>query len=91
MLIMITDLETKVLETFRKLSLKKQQEVVNLLEIIQQESEVDISENDLQIATKIINKAKKIALETPPKSPQDLWDKFTEIKDKIATEYEEKN
>lgn len=52
---MITALETKVLETFRKLSLEKQEQVINLLEIMEKESNKD----ELELANQIRNNAKK--------------------------------
>ncbi|WP_013324178.1 hypothetical protein [Gloeothece verrucosa] len=85
----MNNLEQQVLETFRKLSVEKQNDVLEFLELIEQEPAKDPTDEELRKAREIINKAKQRARSSAAKSAPELWKEFNQIKNLIADQYED--
>ncbi|MEA5535528.1 hypothetical protein [Crocosphaera sp. XPORK-15E] len=87
---MITNIEKTVLDKFRKLSTEKQQDVLEFLDLIEQ----DVSEQPTNLegkeAKEILQRAKERAQSNVSKSVDELWDDFNQVKDQIASEFENK-
>lgn len=88
---MISNLEQVVLDQFRQLSLEKQQELLQFLEILQQGVNAQSPEAEAKTVNDIISKGLKRAMFAPSKSTQEIWSEFAKMKDKIANQYEEIN
>jgi hypothetical protein len=85
---MTANLEQTVLEKFRKLSVEKQKDILDLLDFM--ESGLSESPTDLEVenAKKTLNAAKEKAQSTPPQPSVELWGEFNRIKTLIAEDYE---
>lgn len=85
---MTANLEQTVLEKFRKLSVEKQKDILDLLDFM--ESGLSASPTDLEVenARKTLNAAKEKAQSAPPQPATELWGEFNRIKTLIAEDYE---
>jgi hypothetical protein len=87
----MANLEQTVLETFRKLSPGKQQEVLEFLTLLEQSSQPsEATAEELAKAHQIITKGLERAKATPPLSSQEIWSKFEQVRGKISSQYQEK-
>ncbi|MDJ0732181.1 MAG: hypothetical protein QNJ33_19565 [Crocosphaera sp.] len=78
------------LEKFDKLSNEQQKDVLEFLDIIDE----DVSETPTNLerkeAKEILQRAKERAKSNVSKSVDELWSDFNQVKDKIASEFENK-
>lgn len=87
----MTNLEQTVLDRFRKLSVEKQGDVLEFLNLIEQDFSNKSTDAEREEAKRILEVAKQKAMSNSPKSAQELWSDFHEAKRTIADEYELKN
>jgi hypothetical protein len=86
----MANLEQTVLEKFRQLSLDKQEDVLQFLELIGQDIPLKPTDTEVKEARDILNRAKQRAMSYPPQSPQQLWLKLNHVKNAIADDFETK-
>lgn len=84
----MTNLEQVVINKFRNLSVEKQEDVLQFLDLIQQDLSDKPTLMEVTQAREIRDRARQRALANPQKSASQLWDEFNQVKDSIAEEYE---
>lgn len=84
----MTNLEQVVINKFRNLSVEKQEDVLQFLDLIQQDLSEKPTLMEVTQAREILDKARQRALANPQKPSSQLWDEFNQVKDAIAEEYE---
>ncbi|MEA5511109.1 hypothetical protein VB715_15145 [Crocosphaera sp. UHCC 0190] len=87
---MITNIEKTVLDKFRKLSNEKQKDVLEFLDLIEQDVSEKATNLDREEATAILKRAKERTQSNVSKSVDELWNDFNQVKDQIASEFENK-
>ncbi|GEM_PF-6154572 len=85
---MIANIEEVVIQKFRQLSVEKQDDVLQFINLIEQDVSAKPTKQEIKEAREILNRAKKRALANPEKSLSQLWDEFNQVKNTIAQEYE---
>ena len=85
---MMPNLEQTVLEKFRQLSVEKQGDVLQFLDLIEQDISVKPTDAELKEARDILNRAKQRAMSSPPQSAEQLWAEFNQVKNAIADDFE---
>lgn len=82
------NLEQTVLEKFRQLSVEKQGDVLQFLDLIEQDISAKPTDAELKQASDILNRAKQRARSNPPQSAEQLWAEFNQVKNAIAEDFE---
>ena len=77
-----------VINKFRNLSVEKQEDVLQFLDLIQQDFSDKPTLIEVTQAREILDGARQRALANPQKPASQLWDDFNQVKDTIAEEYE---
>jgi hypothetical protein len=87
----MTNLEQVVINRFRNLSVEKQEDVLQFLDLIQQDLSDKPTLIEVTQAREILDRARQRALANPQKPASQLWDDFNQIKNAIAEEYERRS
>jgi len=87
----MTNLEQVVINKFRNLSVEKQEDVLQFLDLIQQDFSDKATLIKVTQAREILDGARQRALANPQKPASQLWDEFNQVKDTIAEEYERRS
>jgi hypothetical protein len=87
----MTNLEQVVINKFRNLSVEKQEDVLQFLDLIQQDLFDKPTLIEATQAREILDGARQRALANPRKPALQLWDDFNRVKDAIAEEYERRS
>jgi len=88
---MTTNLEKTVLQKFRQLSKEHQKDILDLLDLMANDSSESPTELETENARRILSSAKQKAKSAPLKPSEELWGEFNRIKNRIAEDYETKN
>lgn len=87
----MTNLEQVVINKFRNLSVEKQEDVLQFLDLIQQDFSNKPTLIEVTQAREILDGARQRALANPQKPVSQLWNDFNQVKDAIAEEYERRS
>ncbi|MGK7930769.1 MAG: hypothetical protein AB4041_04970 [Microcystaceae cyanobacterium] len=82
------NLEQIIINKIRSLSLEKQEDVLQFLDLIDEDLSKTITPSEIEQAKEILDRAKRRALDSPSKSPSQLWNEFNQAKSSISEEYE---
>jgi len=87
----MTNLEQVVINKFRNLSVEKQEDVLQFLDLIQQDLFDKPTLIEVTQAREILDGARQRALANPQKPVSQLWNDFNQVKDAITEEYERRS
>ena len=80
-----------MINKFRNLSVEKQEDVLQFLDLIQQDFSDKPTLIEVTQAREILDGARQRALANPQKPASQLWDEFNQVKDAIAEDYERRS
>jgi cell division septum initiation protein DivIVA len=82
------NLEHIIISKLRKLSIEKQEDVLQFLDLIEEDLSGKQTTAEIEQANEILERAKRRALKSPLKSPSQLWNEFNQAKSSIYEAYE---